>query len=484
MKAVVLAAGEGTRLRPLTFLRPKPMIPLGPEPAIHYLLSQLAQEGFDEIVMVVGYMSRQIMDYLGDGSKMGLRISYAVKPEEFRCGTAGSLKLAEHLLDEPFLVAQADTLSEIPLREAMTFHRHKGAQATIVLTTVENPGEFGVTILDQNDNITEFQEKPGHRRARSNLVSTGFYILDPEALDHVQEASWDFAKDLFPHLLNMQDKICGFVSNSFWVDIGSLEGYLRGVRWVLDKTALDAQQARMIGRSAAGQPVLNGLSSAEKDPRFGDRVLIEAGATIDDGARIGEYCVVKRNARVLAGSVLDRSVILERATVGQNCRVVHSVISQSATLQANVTVEGSMVGPGSIIGTGATLLEGSRIWPNVQIRAGETVNGLMIAPVEKGFYFYTRSGEYTGVMAFSIKSLLDGLEKVPIESIEFHANRRDFEKWTRSVLASRELAEAIEDIRREAITGEELRKRLIEVTNQWAEYVSSPDAVVATAEPV
>jgi NDP-sugar pyrophosphorylase family protein len=244
MKAVVLAAGEGTRLRPLTFLSPKPMIPLGPEPAIHYLLSQLSREGFDEIVMVLGYMGNQIMDYLGDGSKLGLRISYALKPEEFRCGTAGSLRLAEHLLGDAFLVAQADTLSEIPLREAMRFHRQKGAQATIVLTTVENPGEFGVTILDDNDNITEFQEKPGHELARSNLVSTGFYILEPETLDHIGEAKWDFAKDLFPHLLEMHDKMCGFVSNDFWVDIGSLEGYLRGVKWILEKTVTEAPQTQ------------------------------------------------------------------------------------------------------------------------------------------------------------------------------------------------------------------------------------------------
>jgi hypothetical protein len=156
------------------------------------------------------------------------------------------------------------------------------------------------------------------------------------------------------------------------------------------------------------------------------------------------------------------------------------VISQTATLQDNVNIEGSMVGPGSFIGAGAPLLYGSRNWPNVKIKPGDTVNGLMIAPIEKGFYFYTRSGQYTGVMAFSIKGLVDGFEKVPIESIEFHAKRRDFENWARYVLASRELADSIEDLRRAAVYGEELRKDLIEVTKKWAEYVSSPDAVAVT----
>jgi NDP-sugar pyrophosphorylase family protein len=481
MKAVVLAAGEGTRLRPLTFLHPKPMIPLGPEPAIHYLLSQLSAEGFDEIVMVVGYMSHQIMDYLGDGSKLGLRISYVVKPEEFRCGTAGSLRLAEHLLDDVFLVAQADTLSEIPLREAVRFHREKGAHATIVLTRVENPGEFGVTILDKDEAITEFQEKPGPERARSNLVSTGFYVLDPDTIDHVQEASWDFAKDLFPRLLKLNERLCGFVSDAFWVDIGSLEGYLRGVKRILEKAAPRELETRQRGREAE-QIVLERAPPSEQAARIGSHVLIERDARIEGDAKIGEYCVVKGDARVLAHSVLERSVVLERASVGENCRVVSSVVGQSAFLEENVTVEGSMVGPGCRIGAGATVLEGSRIWPNVQIKAGETVNGLIVTSMEKAFHFYTRSGQYSGVTTSSINGLLEGLEKVPLESIEFHAKRRDFERWARYILASRELAEGMEDLRRETVTGEALRRGLIAVTRKWADYVSSPEAVAEASQ--
>src|SRR5205807_1494770 len=149
--------------------------------SIYYLLLRLAREGFDEIIVVVrGSLKDEIMEYLGDGSEMGLRITYEVEPDGLRIGTAGSLKLGEHLLDETFLVAQADTLTEIPLREAVEFHRKSGALVTVVLTRVNDPTDYGVAVLDEKNAIAEFQEKPSKEDARSNLVSTGFYIMEPE----------------------------------------------------------------------------------------------------------------------------------------------------------------------------------------------------------------------------------------------------------------------------------------------------------------
>jgi len=470
-KAVVLAAGEGTRLRPLTFTRPKPLIPLGPNPSIYYLLTHLAREGFDDIVMVVGGpLKGQIMDYLGDGSRLGLRITYAVEPDGLRIGSAGSLKLDEHLLDDTFLVAQADTLTEIPLREAVNRHRAGGGHATIVLTRMRDASGFGVAVLDSDNVITEFQEKPVQKDARSNLVSTGFYIMEPDSLDYIADEKWDFARDLFPCFLKLHKKLSGFTSDSFWVDIGSLEGYLRGVRWVVERTTQP-------NGSAAGVP---GCVITDGEVRIGRRAqvtgpgIIEREVTIEDEAKIRQYCVVMRNAHVSSGTVVDRSVLMERSFVGRNCTVIDSVIGQSAILQGSVTVKGSIIGPGSVIGEGAEVLSGSRVWPNVRIRADEIVNGIVAAPLEKAFYFYIGFGQYTGLLASTVEGFIDGLEKVPVESIEFHAKRRDFERWTRDVMASNELADSIEDLRRMAVTGEELRKGIIEVTTQWADEVSKP----------
>jgi NDP-sugar pyrophosphorylase family protein len=469
MKAVVLAAGEGTRLRPLTFVRPKPLIPLGSKPSIHYLLSHLSQEGFDDIVMVVGGpLKSQVMDYLGDGSKLGLRIAYAVEPDGLRIGTAGSLKLVEHLLDRTFLVAQADTLTEIPLSEAVDFHRASGAHATIVLTRVKDPSNFGVALLDKDNAITEFQEKPSQEEARGDLVSTGFYLMEPESIDFITDNRWDFAKDLFPSLLRLHKKLSGFASDAFWVDIGNLEGYLRGVRWVLENTT----EPRDVAATELPGRVIIDLE-ARKGVQVGGPVLIERGVSIGEEAKISQYCVLMRDSRISSGTVLDRSVVMERASIGRGCTITESVIGQSAILEGNVSVEGSIIGPGCVLGDGVKVLSGSRVWPNVRIGANAIVNGVVIVPMENAFYFCTGPGQYTGLLATTIEGFIDGLEKAPIESIDFHAEHRDFERWTRDVLLSNELADSIEDLRRTTVTGEELRIALVGVAREWAQYVEA-----------
>ena len=337
MKAVVLAAGEGKRLRPLTFTRPKPLLPLASKSSISYLLSHLYQEGFDDIVMVVGMPhGSQIMDYLGDGLRLGLRITYAVEPDGLRIGTAGSLKLCEHLLGEPFLVAQADTLTEIPLREAVKFHHASGAYATIVLTKVDDPSNFGVAVLDEINTITEFQEKPRREEARGNFVSTGFYLMEPDSLDYIEDEKWDFAKDLFPSLLKLHKKLSGFASDSFWVDIGTLEGYLRGVRWAIEKESASTQRP--------GSAIISADAHVGRHAQVSGPALIEREVTIEDGAKTQQYCVVKRGAYVSSGTAINRSMIMERATVGRDCTIIDSVIAESARLQANISVKGSIMG--------------------------------------------------------------------------------------------------------------------------------------------
>ncbi len=418
------------------------------------------------------------MEYLGDGSKFGLRITYEVEPDGLRIGTAGCLKLGEHLLDDTFLVAQADTLTEIPLRQAVDFHRKSGALATIVLTRVHDPSDYGVAILDEKNAITEFQEKPSREEARSNLVSTGFYIMEPESIDYIMHNEWDFAKDLFPWLLKLRKKLSGFASDAFWVDIGNLEGYLRGVKWVLDNMT---QSQKALATSLPNLVMTDGAARIGQRAQITGPALIERDVTIEDEAKIGQYCVIKRNAQVLSGAVLERSTVMERVSIGRNCTITDSVIGQSAVLHGNITMNGSIVGPGSVIGDRVNILSGTRIWPNVKIGADETVQGIVAAPLETAFYCYTNFGQYTGLLATSIEGFIEALEKSPIESIEFHAKRRDYEKWVRGVLALNELADGIEDLRRMGLTGEGLRHDLIAVTKKWADAIESKDREVIVA---
>jgi NDP-sugar pyrophosphorylase family protein len=474
-------------LRPLTFTRPKPMIPLGPEPSIHYVISRLAQQGFDEVITIVrGPQKDQIMDYLGDGSTFGVRITYAVEPDGLRIGTAGSLKLVEHLLEnETFMVAQADTLTEIPLREAVAFHQRSRSLATIVLTRVYDPSDYGVAVLDDKNVITEFQEKPSKQDARSNLVSTGFYIMQPEALDHLTDNKWDFAMDFFPRLLQLRKKVSGYPSENFWVDIGNLEGYLRGTRWVVDKMS-EPQPEVPTGLPNPG--MIHRTASIGARARIVGPALIERDVTVEDDARVGEYCVLMNNAYVSSGSSLDQTTLMERVYIGHNCTIRDSVIGQSAVIHDNVTISGSIIGPGCVIDDRAKILDGSRVWPSVKILADERVSGIVAAPLETAFYCFTNFGQYTGLLATSVEGFIDVLEKSPIESIEFHSRRRDYEKWIRGVLGLNELADVIEDIRNIHVTGEELRRDLIEVTKKWADAIESkpatyPDARFAIIRP-
>src|SRR5213596_3906712 len=248
LKAVVLAGGEGTRLRPLTCTRPKPMLPLGPDPIIHYVLSHLAESGFHDIIVMPGYLGDQIMGYVGDGSKFGVGVTYVVEPEGVTFGTAGSLKLAAHLLDDTLLVVQSDVITELPLREMGLFHSDRGGEVSIGLTTVEDPSSYGVAVVDEEDEIVKFVEKPPIGSSESNLVSTGFYILEPDVVDYIENERWDFAKDLFPYLMRLGQHLFGYASDAFWVDVGELKGYLTGVNWVLRNLVKNPpRDARMIG---------------------------------------------------------------------------------------------------------------------------------------------------------------------------------------------------------------------------------------------
>jgi NDP-sugar pyrophosphorylase family protein len=170
--------------------------------------------------MIPGYLKDQLMGYVGDGSRFGVRVTYVVEPEGVTFGTAGSLKLAAHLLDETFLVVQADVVSEMSLTDMASFHSDRQGEVSIALTNVDDPSAYGVAIVDEENEIVRFVEKPDPGTVPSNLVSTGFYILEPEVLDYVENEKWDFAKDLFPYLMRLGKHLFGYTSDSFWVDVG------------------------------------------------------------------------------------------------------------------------------------------------------------------------------------------------------------------------------------------------------------------------
>ena len=224
MRAVVMAGGEGTRLRPLTSNQPKPMVPIVGKPCMEHILELLREHGFTDVVVTVAFLPQAIRTYFGDGENLGLNIEYSV--EESPLGTAGSVRLASDRLDETFLVISGDALCDIDLNKIVEFHKEKGAAVTIGLKSVENPLEFGIVVTDEDGQVERFLEKPSWGQVFSDTINTGIYVLEPEVLRHIPtDRPFDFSKELFPLLLEMGRPIYGYVCDGYWQDIGNLDQY-------------------------------------------------------------------------------------------------------------------------------------------------------------------------------------------------------------------------------------------------------------------
>jgi NDP-sugar pyrophosphorylase family protein len=451
------------------------MLPLGPNPIIHYVLSHLSRNGFKDIIIIPGYLKDQIMGYVGDGSQLGVQVSYVVEPEGVTFGTAGSLKLAAHLLDETFLVVQADVVSEISLNDMARFHSDKQGEVSIALTNVEDPSAYGVAIVDEENEIVKFVEKPAPGTVPSNLVSTGFYILEPEVLDYVENEKWDFAKDLFPYLMRLGQHLFGYTSDSFWVDVGELKGYLKGVNWVLQNlVAAPPKDAKLIG--SPSEPVfVRGDVKIGRDSELLGPAWIDNGTLLGESVRIGPGTVLKENSRLMSGTSFETGVAFENTVFGRNCSVKSAIIGERAVIGNEVSIDRAIIGQGCNIGHKAKILPGSKLWPNTRVEEGDTVDGILAVPRDKSFYFDTGLGQYSGILATSIQEFLDALKIAPLESLEYHIGRRDLEKWTKDVLGSIQLADNIRTVRRSQLMGEDLRLQLVQAVKEWADRVSSSE---------
>ncbi|TMC60775.1 MAG: nucleotidyltransferase family protein, partial [Chloroflexi bacterium] len=218
MKAVVMAGGSGSRLRPLTVARPKPMVPIVNKPVMEHILTLLKRHGIDDVIVTLQFMAPAIQNYFGEGEAFGVKIRYSI--EETPLGTAGSVKLAQEFLDEPFLVISGDAVTDINLTDLIAFHQSKQALATLTLYRVPNPLEYGAVVTDADGRATEFVEKPSWGEVNSDTVNTGIYVLDPAVLERFNpEQVFDFSQDLFPLLLKQGAPLYGYVASGYWCDV-------------------------------------------------------------------------------------------------------------------------------------------------------------------------------------------------------------------------------------------------------------------------
>jgi mannose-1-phosphate guanylyltransferase len=379
VKAVVLAGGHGTRLRPLTYTRPKPLLPLAGKPILQYIVESIASEGFNDVVVTTNYLREQIIDYFGEGSDFGVRLVY---PEEEKpLGTAGSVKNSKKYLNDTFAVIQGDNITEIKFKHILNFHREMGGVATIALLPVERPHQYGIAQLDLGNRVLRFKEKPRQEEFFSDLASIGLYILEPEVLDYIfPDVEYDFAKDVFPKLLDSGEKIYGYPASGFWIDIGVPENYMKAVRWILSRL-----ESKRLAENAEVKEV-----SIRGPVEIGEGAKIERGAEITGPVVIGDGCLIGRNARVAASSVIGSdvrveeeakvtdSLVYEETQIGRSSYLDHCIVAEKCKIGSDVKIdEMSIVGAGCEIGDSVRLRKGSRIWPKIKIAANSIVQGFV-----------------------------------------------------------------------------------------------------------
>ncbi|HLI53083.1 MAG TPA: sugar phosphate nucleotidyltransferase [Acidimicrobiales bacterium] len=388
MKAVIMAGGEGTRLRPLTSNQPKPMMPIANRPMMEHVVELLKRHGFEEIVVTVAFQANAIRTYFGNGSEFGVHMVYAT--EETPLGTAGSVRNAMDELDEPFLVISGDVLTDIDVAAVVDFHRERKAIATIALKSMENPLEFGIVIAREDGSIERFLEKPTWGQVFSDTINTGIYVLDPSIFEYIAPGKpVDFSSDVFPRMLDDGMPLYGYVADGYWEDVGTLDAYIKAHQDVLDgQVSVDLAGFRI------GEAIWLGEGS-EIDPAavvvgpaiIGDYCRIEAGARLD------EYSVLGSNVRVGPDAFVERSVVHDNVYLGPGVRLRGAVVGRSSDLRRGARLEeGVVIGDECFIGEHAVIHPGVKVYPFKTVEHGAIVNSSIVWESRGARHLFGRRG--------------------------------------------------------------------------------------------
>ena len=362
MQALILAGGEGTRLRPLTTTVPKPVVPLVDRPFIAFMLDWLRTHGVDDIVISCGHMASGVRNVLGDGSAFGVKLRYVEEPTPL--GTGGALKYAESLLDDRFLMLNGDVLTDIDLSAQLAQHERTGAVATLALTPVDDPTNYGLVRTDGDGAVTEFVEKPSYDQIDTRNISAGAYVLERSVLDLLEaEQPASIERDVFPQLVG--SGLYGCVSENYWLDIGTPARYLEATFDILEGTVGTAFAER------AGDGYLVVEQSAECEGRIIPSALVESGCRIAEGARVGGRVVLESGVTVGPNTTIERTVVMRGAEIGANCTLSGCIVGGGVRIGDNTHVEGlSVLGEGVTIGADNVIANGARIFPGVELPDG------------------------------------------------------------------------------------------------------------------
>jgi mannose-1-phosphate guanylyltransferase len=352
MKAILLAGGKGTRLRPLTIHTPKPIVPIFERPFLHYQLDLLKQvPEIDEVILSLNYQPRRIEEIFGDGGESGIGIKYVVEPAPL--GTGGAVRYAGETLRESVVVFNGDVLTQLDLGAVIKLHRERKAKATIVLTPVENPSAYGLVETDADGNISRFLEKPKPDEITCNTINAGIYVLEPDTFDRIpKDTAWSIERSFFPSLIERRETFVAYIDRGYWIDIGTPEKYMQVHRDVMD--------GRYKAQAFAKQQTAAWISP---DARLEEGVTIDGPCFIDEGtvvkagARIGPYAVIGRQCHIEEQAVVEQAIVWANTRISQGAIVRRSIVGRHCHIGRCAVVE-----DGSVLGDKSVLTDYTRMW--------------------------------------------------------------------------------------------------------------------------
>jgi mannose-1-phosphate guanylyltransferase/phosphomannomutase len=370
VKAVIMAGGHGTRLRPLTSNQPKPMLPIVGQPMMQHIVRLARKHGITDVVATVQFLASIVRNFFGDGSDLGVSLSYATEEEPL--GTAGSVRNARPLLDDRTLVLSGDSVTDVDLSELIRFHESRDAAVTVTLKRVRDPLEFGIVILDAEGRVERFLEKPGWGNVFSDTINTGIYVLEGEILDLIPEGrEFDFSKDLFPLLLNEGYPVYGYVTDSYWTDVGNLEAYMEAHRAVLDRDV----EVEIEGFEVEPGIWLGEGAELDPDAEVSGPAYVGENARVEAGATLREHSVLGRGVSVRSGAFLHRCVVHDYVYVGPSASLRGCVVGRNSDIKYGARLEeGVVVADECHIGDGAVLNPHVKVYPFKSVDPGAIVS--------------------------------------------------------------------------------------------------------------
>ena len=338
MKAILLAGGKGTRLRPLTIHTPKPIVPIFNRPFLHYQLDLLKQvPEIDEVILSLNYQPRRIEEMFGDGSDIGLGVRYIVEPAPL--GTAGAVRYAGESLNESVVVLNGDVLTQIDLAEVIALHRERQAKATIVLTPVDNPAAYGLVETDAQGNIRRFLEKPTADEITCDTINAGIYVIEPDTFDRIpKDTPWSIERSFFPSLIERGETFIAHVSRGYWIDIGTPEKYMQ-VHWDI----MDGRYVAAPFAYAAKTAWVAPSARIEEGAVVEGPCFVDEGVIVKTGAHIAPYSVIGRHCHIEEYASVDRAIVWANSRVSQEATVRRSIIGRHCHIGRSATVDNGVV---------------------------------------------------------------------------------------------------------------------------------------------